>query len=145
MKIQGLRSSYDKVSGLVYFGRLVDKIRLHAQGQLPEGWMTGPNVGFDRRCTSFLHVPYEALAGRVLQGGTDEEILEWCFQEGRKPTVEETEVWNAFMMKRGWRDGASKGLEELKHEAGLGHRTDILTIFDFQDADEGRDRQAPAS
>jgi gluconokinase len=118
MKIEGLRSSYEKVGGLVYFGRLVDKIRLNAQGKLPEGWATGPKVGFDRRCTSFLHVPYEALAGRVLQGGTDEEILEWCFREGRKPTAEETYVWNAFMMKRGWRDDGTEGLEAANARLG---------------------------
>jgi hypothetical protein len=140
MKVEGLRSSYDKVGGLVYFGRLVDKIRLNAQGKLPDGWATGPSVGFDRRCTSFLHVPYEALARRVLQGGRDEEILDWCFREGRKPTAEETDVWNAFMMKRGWRDDGTEGLEAAKREAGLGHRGDIQTYFDFQDADEGRDR-----
>ncbi len=138
MKISGLRSSYEKVGGLVYFGRLLDKIRLKAQGKLPEGWLTGPDVGFDRRCINFLHVPYEVLAARAVQGGTDEEVLAWCFEQGRKPTSEEIEVWNAFMRKRGWRDGATKGLEALKREAGLGHRTDIVTVFDFQDADEER-------
>ena len=39
MKIPGLRSSYDKVGGLVSFGRLLDKIRLNARGELPEGWV----------------------------------------------------------------------------------------------------------
>ena len=38
MSIPGLRSPHDKVSGLVYFGRMLDKIRLHAAGKLPEGW-----------------------------------------------------------------------------------------------------------
>ncbi len=141
MKIPDLRSSYEKVGGLVFFGRLLDKIRLKSQGKLPEGWHTGPNVGFDGRCVRFLQVPYEALAERVSQGGTDAEILEWCFRTGRRPNNEEIQVWNGFMIKRGWRDDASEALEEAKREAGLGGRTDILTYFDFQDADEG---QAPA-
>ena len=90
-------------------------------------------------------IGYEALARRVLQGGTDEEMLEWCFQAGRQPTPEETDVWNAFMMKRGWRDDGTEGLEAAKREAGLGHRADIQTYFDFQDADEGRDKAIKVS
>ncbi len=140
MKIAGLRSSYDKVGGLVFFGRLLDKIRLKAEGKLPEGWQTGPNVGFDGRCVRLLRVSYEALAERVRQGGTDDEILEWCFRAGRQPNNEEIQIWNAFMMKRGWRDDATEALEQAKREAGLAGRSDILTYFDFQDADEGRDR-----
>lgn len=139
MKIPGLRSSYVKVGGLVAFGRLLDKIRLTAQGALPDGWVTGPQVGADRRSVSFLHVTYEALAERVLQGGTDEEVLAWCFQHGRRPSAEDIEVWNEFSVKRGWRDSGTAALETAKREAGLGHRIDIQTWFDFQDADEERE------
>jgi len=35
MKIPELRSPYEKVGGIVYFGRMIDKIRLHEAGQLP--------------------------------------------------------------------------------------------------------------
>ena len=34
MKGFGLRSPYEKVGGLFYFGRMVDKIRNHAKGEL---------------------------------------------------------------------------------------------------------------
>jgi gluconokinase len=139
MKIPRLRSSCAKVGGLVSFGRLLDKIRLNAQGTLPDGWVTGSQVGADQRCVSFLHVTYEALAERVMHGGTDEEVLAWCFQHGRQPGAEDIEVWNEFSMKRGWRDNSTKALETAKREAGLGHRGDIQTWFDFQDADEERE------
>lgn len=33
--VSGLRSPSDQVKGLVYFGRMLDKIRLTAAGQLP--------------------------------------------------------------------------------------------------------------
>jgi hypothetical protein len=85
MKVPGLRSDYEKVGGIVFFGRMLDKIRLQAAGRLPSGY----NVGtadwshFDSRCTRFLRVDYELLAKRVLQGGTDEEILDWCFRHVR--------------------------------------------------------------
>ena len=76
---------------------------------------------------------------RVLEGGTDEEVLAWCFRNGRQPSAEDIEIWNEFSRKRGWRDVATGPLEEAKREAGLGHRGDIQTWFDFQDADEERE------
>jgi Domain of unknown function (DUF5069) len=36
MKVPGLRSAYKKVDGIVYFARMIDKIRLHQAGMLPE-------------------------------------------------------------------------------------------------------------
>lgn len=59
MKIPGLRSSYATVGGLVFFGRMLDKIRLHAQSRLPAHYNRG--IGFDARTCSFLHVAYDEL------------------------------------------------------------------------------------
>jgi gluconokinase len=42
------------------------------------------------------------------------------------------------MLKRGWRDAASAGLERQKAEAGMAHRTDIVVFFDWMDVEEGR-------
>ena len=44
MHVPGLRSPYLKVGRLVYFGRMLDKIRLHAAGKLPEADY-GANLG----------------------------------------------------------------------------------------------------
>lgn len=137
MKIPGLRSSYEKVGGLVYFGRVLDKIRLHAQGKLPDDYNLGTHM--DSRCMRFLQMDYAQLVERTKQGGTDEEVLEWCFLKGRRPNEEEILVWNAFMSKRGWRDEASEGLAEEKRERGFAHRDDIQTFFDFHKADETED------
>src|SRR5579862_9662907 len=35
--IPNLRSPFDQVKGIVYFGRMLDKIRLFESGKLPEG------------------------------------------------------------------------------------------------------------
>jgi gluconokinase len=134
MKIPGLRSSYEKVGGLVFFGRMLDKIRLHAEGKLPADYNRG--TGMDGRCARFLHVEYPKLVERALQNGTDEEILEWCFQKGGRPNDEHILVWNAFMSKRGWRDEAGESLAEEKRKRGFTHRDDIQTFFDFHKADE---------
>lgn len=137
--IPDLRSPYDPVGGIVHFGRMLDKIRLHAKGELPPLWAAAKGVtrGFDQRCCSFLKVDYSALEARVIQGGTDEEILEWAFAEGRKPSEEEIEVWNGFMMKLGWRDATAERVRIRLAESGFPEGA-VLTMFDFIDLDEGR-------
>ncbi len=139
--IPGLRSPSAVVGGLVYFGRMLDKIRLSAAGKLPEGWqpMRGAAVktSFDARCCAFLRVDYAALEAETLKGGTDEQVLEWAFVHGRRPDEGETEVWNAFMLKRGWRDAGTQRLNERLAEIGLPPGT-VQTMFEYIDIDEGR-------
>ena len=140
--IPGLRSPFDQVNGLVYFGRMLDKIRLAAAGKLPEGWqpMRGTKVKgtFDGRCCSFLHIEYAALETETLEGDkSDAELLEWAFQHGRQPDDQEIEVWNAFMTKRGWRDAGTQRLNQRLAEIGLPPGT-VQTMFEFIDLDEGR-------
>lgn len=133
------RSPYDAIDGLVYFARMLDKIRLHAAGELPEAYHKHLGRDFDGRCLNFLRVNYDELRERVLAGGMDEEILEWCFEHGRRPTEEEIETWSGFMSKRGWRDAASDRIVFRLKEAGLEHRDkEAVTMFDFIDIDEGR-------
>lgn len=139
MKVDNLRSPYAQTGGIHYFARMLDKIRLHAAGQLPADYQPNLGGGFDGRCVSFLKVEYPALVERVKQGGTDEEILEWAFSQGRRPSAEEIEVWNEFMRKRGWNDEATPTLQRRLREGNFEDRTDIQTFFDYIDLDEGRD------
>ena len=136
MIIPGLRHSAVQVGGIVFFGRMLDKMRLHAQGKLPSDYKLG--AGTDLRVCKFLGVEYPALVERVLAGGADEELLEWCFARGRKPNEEEIFMFNAFLTKRGWRDEVAAELDGEKQGRGFGDRHDIQTFVDFHDADEGR-------
>jgi hypothetical protein len=138
MPTVALRSPSKKVGGLFYFGRILDKIRLHAKGQLPQDYHANLGKGFDEKCANFLGINYSQLVERVNRGGTDEEILQWCFANGRRPDENDVYVWNEFMRKRGWNDEVSEILERRKKEAGMTDRSDIQTAFQFIDADEGR-------
>jgi hypothetical protein len=133
-----LRTPSEKVGGLFYFGRMLDKIRLHAKGALPSDYHANLGKGFDEKCASFLAINYDQLVERVKRGGTDEEILQWCLENGRKPNENDVYVWNEFMRKRGWNDEVSEILERRKREAGMTDRSDIQTAFQFIDADEER-------
>ena len=138
--VPGLRSPYSKVGRVVYFGRMLDKIRLHDAGTLPVAdYAANLGKGFDLRCVSFLRVPYDELKARVLAGGsTDEQLLAWAHERGGARTDEECEIWNGFMMKRGWRDAGADILAKRIAESHLEHHT-VLTMFDYIDFDEGRD------
>ena len=138
--VPGLRSPYAKVGRLVYFGRMVDKIRLHAAGKLPLDEY-GPNMGkgFDGRCCTFLRVDYKDLDAHVRAGSeSDVQLLVWAEERGGWRSDEECEIWNGFMMKRGFRDEAAPILAKRIHESGLEGKP-ILTMFDYLDFDEGRD------
>jgi len=133
-----LRSPSEKVDGLFYFGRMLDKIRLHAKDELPSDYHANLGKGFDDKCVKFLQVSYDDLVEQVKKGGTDDEILQWCFSLGRRPSESDIYVWNEFMRKRGWDDEVSEILERRKAEARMSDRSDIKTSFQFIDADEGR-------
>jgi len=126
---------------MAWFPRMLDKIRLHARGELPPDYVPWLGKGFDGRCCRFLNMEYEALVARTLRGGTDEEILAWCFEGGRPLSDEDIEVWSDFIRKRGLRDSPAvlADLEESKRKSALGHRADIDTYLRRQDAEEGRD------
>ncbi len=53
----------------------------------------------------------------VLQDGTDDEILEWCFEKGRRVNEGDLFVWNGFATKLGWRDRVTPRLEARKKES----------------------------
>src|SRR5262249_45456132 len=134
-------TDYKQTKGLVYFARMLDKIRLKAAGELPPDYFVGvdddPTL-FDARCTRFLGVNYDELVDRTLKGGSDDEILEWCFEHARNPSEEEIQIWNAFLLKRGWRDEASADLQAAKERNGWGDREKIQTWVDLHDVEEGR-------
>ncbi|MFM8791949.1 MAG: DUF5069 domain-containing protein, partial [Solirubrobacterales bacterium] len=76
--VPGLRSPREEVDGLVYFGRMVDKLRLEKAGKLPQDYHENLGKGFDAVCCDFLGVAYGKLRERVQQGGSDQELLGWC-------------------------------------------------------------------
>jgi gluconokinase len=136
--VPGLRSPRDEVEGLVYFGRMVDKLRLELAGKLPKDYHENMGKGFDASCCEFLGVSYDKLRQRVREGGSDRELLDWCQSHGKKREPGDRAVWNAYLAKRGWRDDLADRLVFRKKEAGWEGRTEIQTFFDYIDADEGR-------
>ena len=108
------RSAYDRTGGVVYYARLLHKIRLRAAGSLRADYHANLGSAFDGRCCRFLGVEYTAVRERVLKVGMDDEILAWCFALGNRPDDEQVLIWNMFMLKRGWRDEDDGSSQELE-------------------------------
>ena len=136
--VPGLRSPREEVEGVVYFGRMVDKLRLEQAGRLPKEYHENMGRGFDAACCDFLGVSYNEFRERVRQGGSDRELLDWCQSRGKPRDAADHSMWNAFLSKRGWRDDLADRLVFRKKEAGWENRNEIQTFFDYIDADEGR-------
>ena len=132
------KSPYASLHGIVYFPRMLEKIRLMQAGELREDLHANLGKSFDDRCCKFLQVDYADISVRVNEGLSDEDVLEWCFGHGLRPSGEQIEVWSEFMRKRGWNDEATEILLKRKAESGFADREDIVVMFDYIDADEGR-------
>lgn len=117
---------------------MLDKIRAHARGELPPEYIEKLGNGFDGRCVRFLGLNYEDVVARVKEGGSDEEIWQWAYAHGRRPSEEDMENWNEFLRKCGWKDAITPILERRKRESGLQDRAEIETMFQYIDVDEGR-------
>lgn len=127
---------------MIYFGRMLDKIRLHAAGRLPAEYVTNLGDGqlfqLDGRCCRFLGVPYADIRTRTLAGGEDDAILAWVEARGTHRTDEECHMWNRFILKLGWRDERSHVLPQRIAASGLTGKP-IETLVDHIEYDEGRD------
>jgi len=139
MKIEGIRGCYEKTGGMFYFARMCSKIRLHAAGKLPEDYYDMLGDGFDGRTCRYLSVRYEDVKAQVLSGKSDEQVLDWCFANGRRLTNEQILIYNSFMSKRGWRDDETDGyIPAMIKEYGLKDDGSAVTDFDLIEIDEDR-------
>ncbi len=131
-------SPRDEVQGYVYLARLCSKVRLHASGDLDPEFHPNMGQAMDAWTCQFLHVDYTDVQRVILNGASDEDVLMWCWENGRKPAAYELEWWNSFMRNRGFRDDLTEKLHFRKKEAGWQDRNEIQSFFDFLDADDGR-------
>ncbi|MGH7166127.1 MAG: DUF5069 domain-containing protein [Nitrospiraceae bacterium] len=100
------RSPKVLLGGIAHLARFLDKIRLRHAGRIQDyNYIT---VGFDKYLLDFLQITGEAFEQRVLQGGTDEELLAWVRTKARPFTEEELRQWNERILKGGPKDEAAR-------------------------------------
>lgn len=127
-----------EIDGLPYFPRLCEKVRLFAAGDLHSELHGNLGHGMDLWICQFLGVEYEALRKEILNGASDEQALHFATTTGTKRPDYERAWFVAYLKTRGFRDDFSEKLALRRKESGFENRPEILTFFDYIDADEGR-------
>ena len=99
-----LRSPYDKIGGLVYFARLLDRVRSLARGEVPSECIENFEKDFDQECATFLRVTYELLVKYVNEGLSPRDFAVVFRDETTDPLKVRFTCGNEFVRKRGWND-----------------------------------------
>ncbi len=91
------RSPKIMVGSLAHLARMIDKVRLRHAGGIPDyTYLTG---GFDKALLDYLQIDAAAFERRVLEGGTDEDILQWTRAHGRPLREAEIRLWTRGVLK----------------------------------------------
>jgi hypothetical protein len=131
-------SAYIETLGLVYFPRMLSKIRLHATASLHPDFIENMGEGLDKRLCDYLRVSYDDLKAKTLSTTSDDEVLQWAFANGRELNDTDKLMWNHYATKLGWRDQVTASLAKRKLSNGLQDRDDIATMIEYFEYDEGR-------
>jgi hypothetical protein len=100
------RSPKLMLGGLAHLPRLIDKIRLRHRGEIQDyNYLT---VGFDKFLLDLLQIKGSELEARVLQGGTDEDLLAWIQARARPLSDEDIREWNERILHGGPKDDAGR-------------------------------------
>ena len=137
------RSAKVLLGGIAHLGRFIDKIRLRHAGQIQDyNYIT---VGFDKYLIDFLGIDATTFEQRVLAGGTDEDLLAWVRDNGRKPSDQEVAQWSQGLLAAGAKDEAARQrfherLEEIATKRGVSISSlpSVTTWADVIELDEGR-------
>ena len=137
------RSPKILLGGMAHLARFIDKIRLRHAGQIQDyNYIT---VGFDKYLLEFLQIKPDEFERRVLQGGTDEELLAWIRAHGRPLTADEIRQWNERILTGSPKDDAARQrfqarLADVAAKRGVPVETlpRAATWVDIIELDEGR-------
>jgi hypothetical protein len=137
------RSPKALVGGIAHLGRFIDKIRLRNTGQIQDyNYIT---VGFDKYLVDFLGIDAKSFEQRVLDGGTDGELLAWVKVNGCKLSEQEVAQWSQALLASGPKDDAARRrfqgrLQDIANKRGVAVSSlpAVTTWADVIELDEER-------
>lgn len=136
-----LRSPRAKLGGYVILPRLIDKVRLNAQGQLPPDYQANllkPGRTLDGRFLTFTGLDAEQLRTAILAARNDDEVLAWVQAHSRVHSELEKEQWARQI--ESYRPDAAVTEYRKRNYPRLAEKLDVsrVSVFDLIDWDEGR-------
>ena len=136
-----LQSPRKTLGGYIILPRLINKVRLHAEGRLPQEYATyllKPGLTLDGRFLAFTGLDGEALREAIPADRSDEEVLAWIERHARPHTKAEKRKWAEEI--DAYRSEGEAARQRKAIYAGLAPRIDVaaVSILDLIDMDEGR-------
>ena len=123
-------------TGLLHLPRFLGKIRKHLKGELPKSYQRNFCKGFDRFLCLHLGVDPEQVIACVRETQTETELdsrLKAIF-----PADLRVAVWNRELVQKGMSPMGREALDSAKSKMGAEQRTDVISVADMIDFDEGR-------
>ena len=136
-----LRSPREKLDGYILLPRLIDKVRAHARGMLPDAYhrnLLRPGLTLDGRLLTFTGIDGEALREIIITSTSDEPVLCWIAEHGHSHSDEEKQRW-AKEVEAYRASGRVLMYLQATHPE-LAARVDFtrFSLLDLLDMDEGR-------
>jgi hypothetical protein len=132
------RSPYEKLGGINFLPRSIDKARAELAETLGEYvW----RIGRTERLLTFLGLEPGEFVEALRTYGTDQEVWAWTQQHMTPRSPKEIAAQNKAQASHEPRAGSNWDWPRSRaflEECGHGHRTDIRRHFDRLDLDEGR-------
>ncbi len=132
------RSPKEQMAGWYHLPRFLDKIRLHLAGRLPADYQENFTKGFDGSWLKAAGVTGDQMIEVVKSSITDGQVCDWVRAHAQRSAGEQQKFNDGVVNYGREGDELRARLKWRKEQAGLGHRDDIQTFFDFIDADEKR-------
>jgi hypothetical protein len=129
------RSCRIRLGGYVILPRMLDKCRAEIAGKNGPYHYACP---IDQRFLEFAGIDPEEIKAEIKKGVGDGEILKWIEEHAKhKRSDWEIAQWSAFREAAGPGDNDSREFvsKNIK-DAGFDHREDLVTWFDWLDADD---------
>jgi hypothetical protein len=130
------------LGGYVILPRLIDKVRLHARGQLPPEYvknLLGQNpITLDSQFLAFTGLDGEELRNAILLAESDEEVIDWVERRARPHSSAEKQEWAKKI--ESYRADPARLAYRKQVYPNLASHVDVgaLNVFDLIDIDEGR-------
>jgi hypothetical protein len=133
------RSSREVMDGWMHLPRYVDKIRLHLAGKLHSDYQANLGKGFDAMWLKAAGVTHEQMIEVVKKSFIDGQVFDWVRANVKKSAAEKRAHAETMLNRPPADDAAAQErFKQRKQEFNLGHRDDVRTFVDLNDADEKR-------
>ena len=136
-----LRSPRETLGGYAILPRLIDKVRLHAKGQLPADYipqLLAPEPALDGRLLAFTGLDADRLRDAILSTRTDAAVLAWVERHAHPHSDSEKRAWAQEI--DAYRPSPDRVHLRMERYPEVAAQVDVgaISVFDVIDLDEGR-------